>query len=270
MRVILLSALIFLIASPAYAHRPYLIKEGSISDPSGNPVILERLYGDGIFTSDPVSFQIRSRSGALLAHTPTAEHVAVFCPDVNFCWAFPYGIASPFTVGMRLDHESIDWDAPAPKLDIKDNEAELYQKYLEDKKQKRAYSYSFDYPEMRKDQQGKGFSASAWSIVFSPLFILANHVIQLALVTVLSVVPFILHWLFFKRFIPSKKINKILLKSAGGLIIFGYILFYCLALFVLGFTIGTPWLYMLAAMALGLSSPKLIRKWKKIPILGKA
>ncbi len=270
MRHVLLLALIFLITSPAYAHRPYLVKEGSINDPSGNPVILEKLYGDGIFTSDPVSFQIRSKNGALLAHTPTAEHVAVFCPDISFCWAFPYGIVSPFTVGMRLNHESIDWSAPAPQLDMKGEEAELYKKYLEDKKQKRAYSYSFNYPEMRKDNPGNGFSASTLSIAFSPFVIIANHVIQLALVTILSVAPFILYWLFFRRFSPNKKINRVLLKTTGGLIIFGYLLFYCLALFILGFTVGTPWLYMLAAMALGLGSPKLIRKRKRKPILGEA
>ncbi|QQG35483.1 MAG: hypothetical protein HYS17_08040 [Micavibrio aeruginosavorus] len=264
MRSVLLFALIFLIASPAYAHRPYLIKEGTISDPNGNSLILEKLYGDGIFTSDPVSFQIRSKSSALLAYTPTSEHIAVFCPDVRFCWAFLYGIVSPFATGMKLNHESIDWNSKAQNLDLKGDEAGLYQKYLEDEKQKRAYSYSFDYPEMRKDKQGKGFSASAWSIVFSPLFIIANHIIPLAFVTVLSIVPFILHWLFFKRFSLHKKLHRILLKTSGGIIILGYALFYCLALFVLGFTIGTPLLYMFAAMLLGIASPKLIRLKKKL------
>lgn len=263
MRSVLLFILIFLIASPAYAHRPYLIKEGTINDPNGNSLILEKLYGDGIFTTDPVSFQIRSKNGALLAYTPTSEHVAVFCPDVRFCWGFLYGTVSPFATGMKLGYESIDWNSQAQKLDLKGDEAELYQKYLEDEKQKRAYSYGFDYPEMRKDKQGKGFSASTWSIAFSPLFIIANHIIPLALVTVLSIVPFILHWLFFKRFSPHKKPHRILLKSSGGIIILGYILFYCLALFVLGFTVGTPFLYMLAAILLGIASPKLIRLKKR-------
>jgi hypothetical protein len=40
------------------------------------------------------------------------------------------------------------------------------------------------------------------------------------------------------------------------------------ALFILGFTIGTPWLYMLAAMALGFTAPKLIGKWKKKQVPG--
>lgn len=261
MRAALLFILIFLIAPSAHAHRPYVIKEGTISDPSGNLLILEKLYGDGIFTSDPVSFQIRSKIGALLAYTPTADHVAVFCPKINFCWAFPYGVASPFTTGYKLDHTSTDWNAAPQKLDLQGEEEELYKKYLSDTKQRDARSYSFGDPWGRKDQ--KGFIPSNASIIFSPLLIIYDQIIQLIVTILLSAFPFFLYWLFFKRYTPEKQTNKILIRGIGTVLILGYLLFYCLALFILGFTIGTPWLYMLAAMLLGIASPKLIRMKKK-------
>ena len=89
-RLCLFLILTLLIHAPAYAHPPYLAKQGIITDPDGNKVIKEKLYGDGVFTNDPVTFRLRNRHGALLANSPINTHVFSFCPSIDFCWVFPF------------------------------------------------------------------------------------------------------------------------------------------------------------------------------------
>lgn len=128
-RIVPLTALFALsITSPAFAHDPYLIKEGYLKDPQGRSLIKERLYGDGIFSDDPERFQIRSSTGALLAYTEADTHVAYFCPHVKFCLAVPYSQLP--SKGFRLDYNSIDWDAAPQKLDLPEHEIEEYKQYL--------------------------------------------------------------------------------------------------------------------------------------------
>ena len=98
-RLCLFLILTLLIYAPAYAHPPYLIKQGLITDPDGNKVIKEKLYGDGLFTSDPATFQLRNRHGALLANSPINDHAFSFCPSIDFCWVFAYSFISLFLFG---------------------------------------------------------------------------------------------------------------------------------------------------------------------------
>ena len=80
-----LLALVLFIHTPAYAHPPLLMKQGVITDPDGNQVIKEKLYGDRVILVDPATFQLRNRHGALLANSPVDDSVASFCPSINFC-----------------------------------------------------------------------------------------------------------------------------------------------------------------------------------------
>ena len=59
MKIALLLLLIIVVAAPAHAHRPYLIKQGTITGPDGRKIIKEIRYGDGIFVTDPGTFQLR-------------------------------------------------------------------------------------------------------------------------------------------------------------------------------------------------------------------
>jgi hypothetical protein len=256
MRIILVFALFFLAANSAYAHSPYLIKEGIVADPNGNEVILEKLYGDGIFTADPVSFQIRSKNGTLLAFTSTASQIGVVCPHVKFCWAFLYWGILPVGIGLKLDHQSIDWNKPAPHEKLGEKRAEEFKKYLEDNDQKRAYG--FEYPEHRKDNS-TGFTEVWWTFPFSPIFIIAGYIVPLIAILFLTALPLFLY-ACVKKYLGLNNISAILISALTTLVTLGYAAFYLLALFICWFTIGTPTLYMLLFIALGLITPKFVLK----------
>ncbi len=158
-RKIILSAVVSFLAivafsDLAYAHRPYLIKQGTISDPDGNKVIKEKLYGDGIFSADPVTFQLRHKDGAVLANSPVGDHVATFCPAIKFCWAFPYGILLPLATGWVLDFSQINFNQPAKDYNLKGEEAETFKKYLLEDEVTRTAAHAFGYPEFSKSYSG--------------------------------------------------------------------------------------------------------------------
>lgn len=132
-RLYFLLVLALLIHASAHAHPPYLLKQGVITDPDGNQVIKEKLYGDGVLFPDPGTFQLRNRHGALLANSPIEDHVASFCPSLNFCWVFPCHVLSLFAVGWSLDTEALVFDKPAPNYEFKNAaKAEAFKSYLND------------------------------------------------------------------------------------------------------------------------------------------
>ena len=236
---------------PAQAHRPYLVKKNTIAAPSNMTVITEKLYGDGIFTADPVSFQLRNTNGAVLAYTPVASHVATFCPHIKFCWAFPYGPRSILTIGLKLDYQTIDWLAqqPPPSEDITGidpEESTSYEKYLKDKRQKITRSHNFGYPEMRSGAAMQGFSYISPAIVLSPLFIIADQFFPLALLAALTLSPFLLHWIFFKRLRAKRKVNQFLLQAAGTFLIFSNLGLAFSIFAILSFTFSAPIFYLFA------------------------
>lgn len=254
MRVIFLFVLICLFSAPAHAHSPYLIKEGVLADPEGKQIILEKLYGDGIFSADPVSFQVRSANGAVLAFTPTVSQIGVFCPHIKFCWAFVHGGLLPVGIGLKLDYKSIDWKHPPNNEKLEGKRGEEFEKYLNDKNAKRAYG--FEYPEYRKTNP-IGFEEIWWIFPLSPLFIIAGYILPLTVMLLLTTVPVFLHRAI-KKYLGLKNILAIFVTVLIVFLTLGYAAFYLLALFISWFTIGTPALYLLGAILLGLIIPKRI------------
>jgi hypothetical protein len=177
--VFLILAGMLLVSTPAEAHRPYAAKIKMLEGPSGEPLILERLFGDGIFFADPVSLQVRNKKGAVIAWTPTAGRVAVFCPSIQFCWTFPYGILSPLAQPFKLAHEKLDYS--------KEGDVEEYKElssYLTDDEVKRVGSYRFPYPEKRKDNAG--FTPDGpIALLLSPVVMLVDHAAAYAVLAIL-------------------------------------------------------------------------------------
>ena len=243
--IALLCVLMF--SAAAHAHRPYLVKEGTLADPSGQIVLKGKLYGDGIFSTDPVTFELRNRYGAVLANTPVADHVAVFCPHASFCWAFPYGPTNPFVSGYKLDSENIDWEAGSQH----DNERESLRRYLNDSNEKILHDYDLNYPEFTKDHSG--FIEVKKALVISPILILFDKFFVLLFLFVLTIVPFFLYWLFFRKKWTSNGHLKRMILVFGGMVMLGYSFCYCIVLVIIGFTFSTPVLCVLVAVICALT-----------------
>ena len=117
MRLLSLSilTLLYILSSvhSAEAHRPYLVKDKTFETPKGI-IITERLYGDGIVVTDPMQYQIRDGKGNVLANTKTYNHIATFCPNLKFCWAFPYDGFTILSVGQKLDYKGLDLEKEKP------------------------------------------------------------------------------------------------------------------------------------------------------------
>ena len=202
-RLYFLLVLALLIHAPAQAHPPYLLKQGVITDPDGNQVIKEKLYGDGVLFVDPRTFQLRNRHGALLANSPIEDHVASFCPSINFCWVFPYHALSLFAIGWSLDTEAVIFDKPAPNYEFKNAaKSEAFKSYLNDKNVKRFSAYALGYPEFNRSHSG--FKPSRISALFSPFIIMADQFIQLLVFLLSTLVLCII----FRPFSRGKKIKR--------------------------------------------------------------
>ena len=252
-RLYFLLVLALLIHAPAQAHPPYLLKQGVITDPDGKQVIKEKLYGDGVLFIDPRTFQLRNRHGALLANSPIEDHVASFCPSINFCWVFPYHALSLFAVGWSLDMEAMEFDKSAPNYEFKDAaEAEAFKSYLDDKNVKRFSAYALGYPEFNRSHSG--FKPSRISALFSPFIIMADQFIQLLVFLLSALVLCII----FRPFSRGKKIKrkkiKYLFYIIYALFVIVYVGFYMLETFIMAFTQQTPWIYMLAFILAGISA----------------
>ena len=108
--------LIFLILvlqgiTSAEAHSPHAIKVNTIKDPNGNPLIVEKLYGDGIFGPDPTRLQIRNRHGVVIARSTTDSSIFAFCPELQFCWAFHNAIGLQ---ALKLDYKNLSYEKTDP------------------------------------------------------------------------------------------------------------------------------------------------------------
>lgn len=245
-RLYLFLILTLLIYAPAYAHPPYLIKQGIITDPDGNKVIKEKLYGDGVFASDPATFQLRNRHGALLANSPVNDHVFSFCPSIDFCWVFPYSFISLFSFGWSLNAEAVEFDKPAPNYEFKGDEEEDFKSYLNDQSFKRFSAYSLGYPEFNRSHSR--FKRSWISVLLSPFIIIADQFVQLLVIFLLTLVLLILFRLPLMWEKYKIKIVKYLLYTISALLIVVYLFYYTLATFIIGVTFTTPVIYMLASI----------------------
>ena len=242
--------LFFVMPLAAHAHQPYVKKVGYIQDPKTNLIIKEKKYGDGIFTADPGKFQLRKQNGAVIASSPVGKHIATFCPSIQFCWAFPYS-GSFITSGYYLDWKNIDFKAGAPEYDFKDNQEKRFKRYLRNVKARRFSANFLGYPEMENYESG--FKKSRVSLFFSPLIIIKDQFSQLIVLFWLTLLPFLLFWLFFKWKRIERKILRYLVRGIGVLTLMSYAGFYALACFFLVFTLSTPIAYMLLSVVLGLN-----------------
>lgn len=247
--ILIISIIAF--TSPANAHRPYLVKDKTFETPEGT-IITERLYGDGIFTTDPVSYQVRDSKGNVLAYTATAESVASFCPIISFCWVFPYDNLTVLSVGRKLDNNNLDFNRGIPDINYEGEEKEEFEKYLSDPDHERAHSYLFQYPEFREDTEETGFIKKNVSIFFSPFVIILDNVFGFCVLFLASVVPIFISLFFFKILKSKSQTITIIRKIISTLVMVGYILFYCVLSFLLAFWFGVPLLYLLTALALSL------------------
>ena len=207
---LLMIAILFLVPLTAFAHRPYVFSEGVIESPTGAFLIKERLNGDGVFFKDPVSFQLRSKGGAVLAATPSDFQVATFCPAVWFCWAFPYGHLMPVR-GWYLDISTVDFErgsgqALSTHLSPNDDE-QRFRNYLAGGTDYFA-SYALEYPSERVGADRPmptGFVESDWSIILSPLVILMDQWVLLLTIIWLMCFLYAMWLAFFQsRRIPSR------------------------------------------------------------------
>lgn len=248
-RLYLFLILTLLIYAPAYAHPPYLIKQGLIADSDGNKVIKEKLYGDGVFVSDPVTFQLRNRHGALLANSPINDHVFSFCPSIDFCWVFTYSFISLFSFGWSLNAETVEFDKPAPNYEFKGDEEEDFKSYLNDQNSKQFSAYFLGYPEFNRSHSG--FKRSWISALLSPFIIIADQFIQLLVIFLLTFVRLILFRLPLRWKKYKIKIVKYLLYTISALLIVVYLAFYAVVTLIIGVTFTTPVIYMLASIISG-------------------
>lgn len=184
LRLPLILALLFsLFSSPAYAHPPYIVKEKDIIGPNNENLIVEKLYGDGIFGSDPVAFQIRNSNGAVIASSIVSDNIAYFCPSISNCWIFPNGFLPFFSKGYKLNSENLEY---SKKLSDKNNFQEdrvKFEDYLQGR-EKTLQSNSLPYPESN-DEEPYGFSDVPLSYIASPFVMIFDKAFHYAFVVLL-------------------------------------------------------------------------------------
>ncbi len=175
---------ILLSAGAAEAHRPYAVKIKSLEGPQGQPLIIEKLFGDGIFSADPVSLQLRNSRGAILAYTPVGQHVALFCPSLKSCWAFPHDALFGLASSWRLDPSGLEYERPRdPDLEGK----------IESRGR---ITYGFGNPSQRSAASGFKKEASLWPRLASPLFVFLDHAILLTVLAFTCAFSLAAPWLY--------------------------------------------------------------------------
>ena len=254
MRLLSLSilTLLYILSSvhSAEAHRPYLVKDKTFETPKGI-IITERLYGDGIVVTDPMQYQIRDGKGNVLANTKTYNHIATFCPNLKFCWAFPYDGFTILSVGQKLDYKGLDLEKEKPIFELAEEEKTSFERYLSDPNYKRTASYEFGYPEFQNKDK-IGFKAVKFSSVFSALVILKENLIGLLLTLALSIVPIFIKSFFFDILKSESRIITFARKLFGTVLIIGFTIFFIITIFSLSFFTGIPFFYMMVSLSVGL------------------
>lgn len=238
----------------AFAHQPYLEKQGYIHDYT---LIKETLSGDGIFAKNPMRFQIRNLDGEVLAYSRTASHITSFCFSTQFCWVFSYDFINPFIAGYYLDYKNLK----PQETKIKEEDLVSFDQYLKNKNIKRFTSYSLGYPEHTNDLPA-GFRSYPLTKFLSPVVIIIDQYIP---VLFFAFSTFLLHYfgyiLFSKHKPNHHKKHIIFLKyfSRIALILVSLGIYGVIA-FILTFTFSTPLICMVLAVFLGELSIKKITK----------
>jgi hypothetical protein len=233
---LLLAVTATLSASTAQAHRPYAVKVKTIQSLKHDILIVERLFGDGIFFADPVRLQIRNQQDAVIAHSQTASHVGAFCPSIQFCWAFPYQglLVEP----MYLDYKKLDYHRSNGL-----KTPEELTNYLSGSSTT-LRTPSLVYPSSR-DMPENFIAASSLLKLLSPLIIIGDNFLTFLLLAILYFLPSFLlpiYITFSQRQNGLRRTSFLLL----GLIVFiTYIALSLLASFVILFTWSMPIIYCL-------------------------
>lgn len=228
-----LLSLTLLCAAPASAHRPYAFKQKTVDSPQG-PLTIEKLFGDGIFAADPVSMQVRNAQGAVLAYTSVSDHVALFCPSVSSCWAFPHDSVWGIPTPWRLDHADLDYAKTLdPKLALE---------------QRGPVTYGFENPWGRKEASGFKKERSLM-ILAGPLIAFLDHGGLLGVLAVFCALPFALKTVLAKLALRQGPLNTALKVLVTLLYAFNAVVL--ILLFYVILARAAPWLY--AAAVAGLS-----------------
>lgn len=237
-------------ASPANAHRPYLVKQGVLETGDGQRVIKEEHYGDGIMVADPVVYQIRSPKGAVLARSPVSSHIASFCPIIEFCWVFPYDPILPLSRGWRLNADVVYEYKEPVSYKMSERESDAYQDYLNDDAITSVALGGLPYPE-HSDEEPFGFSPVFASVVVSPLAIILDSYIVLGMACLLPILFYGLRWLFFKYIHIKHKAWRRASHVLAVVLLIVYAGAGLASLLVVSFVLLSPWLYSILAMIVG-------------------
>lgn len=219
-----------LAAVPVFAHKPYGHLQKDLRSPQGERLVLEKVFGDGLFGPDPSSLQLRNRHGAVIAYTPANIFVGVFCPSLDACWAFPHdsilGLGAPY----RLEPGSLDYEKPLDPGAM-DKAADKSAPWLEN-------------PYNRKEPLGFRRDRSILMRLATPFFTLLDHGYFLGLLALSIILPPAARLLERRLASPERVYVGRLLSAARALIVAlcAVVLFFVsiFALFQL-----TPWLYAL-------------------------
>lgn len=232
-------------AAPSEAHSPYAIKIQDLKDPQGNLLILEKLYGDGILSEDPAKLQVRNKNGVVLARSITGTHLAVFCPSIQFCWAFPYN-GGLFIEPMVLDYQKLKYnDASTPNV-----KAELAS-YLNGS-EKVSRSRSFLHP-MYQDKPENFLPGSPFIKILSPLIILVDSFLNFLVLAAVYFIPSFLFPSFCTYTLSKQGFTRFTLKFLTFIFVLASALFALFLSFINLFTFATPFLYglLVAAFSIG-------------------
>jgi hypothetical protein len=181
-------ALFSFLPTHAEAHSPYFVDYSDWITEGQEEYRLQGLYGDGIFFADPVRVVLRNRNGGVSAATATGLQASGYCPSLDFCWGFTFGLSGVFPTLWRLLPSEME-RTPANQEDE-----------------------SFGYPEIGKDLP-QGFTISynyfmlpvAWAVTLPHLL---THASILALPVFAA---FLIFWYgaqFVKKRRPASRAAK--------------------------------------------------------------
>jgi hypothetical protein len=240
---------IFLLATPAEAHSPYAERMAILKSPTGSTLIAEELYGDGIFSADPVTFEIRNTHGAVIASSPVGDHMQSWCFSIENCFAFPYRYLSVYAKAWKVDFKNLEYDKPNTIRGSKEHSEEdkEFQRYVSGTGPKVIRNYQLTYPDLGNKYSGF-IEAPIWVTALSPLFIVKGQIVSLALLFALCFCPLAMS----KNKAPEhekKNAGTKIFEAGLGILASGFL---ALVFMLILFTVTTPITYAAVTMLLGL------------------
>lgn len=199
---------------PAAAHRPYVEKKGMFKGADGKNIIVEHLYGDGIFAKDPMRVQLRHENGGLIAATNVTDFGFAHCKTLDYCYLATYGTLLPFPHVMQIDVKNISYP-PVPLETHDENEKNKWRAYHQGGKEKHLSSIALDYPELFKNsQQGLKEASLLVQVAFIPLVIFYNlHLVAFGFI--IGYISHLFGWLMARGQKTQNKTRKAALYFTG-------------------------------------------------------